>query len=285
MTLAERLAAARTRLSAAGISSREAANDAELLARHALHWDRARIFASLRDPVPPDLDPAYENLIARRATREPASQIIGVREFFGREFEVGRDVLTPRPETELIVEEAVAQFPDHQAPLLIADVGTGSGCLAITLALEFPRARIVATDISAAALDVARRNAARHDVLNRIDFVHRSGVAPAQGLDLVVSNPPYVPATAAPALPPEVRDYEPPEALFGGEDGLSVYRLLLEGARDVVAPRGRMILELGYDQVESVSRMAERDGWAVVGERQDLQGITRVLTLTPRRRV
>jgi release factor glutamine methyltransferase len=278
MTLAERLAAARAVLTAAGISSNEAANDAELLARHALDWDRARLITALRDPVPGNLDPAYDTLIARRATREPASQIIGVREFWGLDFEVGPDVLTPRPETELVVEEALALFTDRTAALSIVDVGTGSGCLAIALALEFPRAAVAASDISAAALHVARRNAAKHGVLDRIAFTHASGLPPGGPVDLVVSNPPYVRATAAPALPPEVRDHEPHEALFGGGDGLAVYTILL-GATDAVTADGRMILELGYDQLETVSGMAEDKGWRVVSVRNDLQDIPRVLAL------
>ena len=141
MTLAERLATARARLIDAGISSQESANDAELLARHALGWDRARLITSLRDTVPDNLDPAYETLIGRRATREPASQIIGVREFWGLEFEVGPDVLTPRPETELIVQAALdlsKTLAASDQPVIV-DIGTGTGCIAIaSLAMNPP---------------------------------------------------------------------------------------------------------------------------------------------------
>jgi release factor glutamine methyltransferase len=282
MTLAERLAAARATLTAAGISSSEAANDAELLARHALGWDRARLISSLRDSAPPELDPGYRELIARRATREPASQIIGVREFWGMEFEVTPDVLTPRPETELIVEEALVQFPDRNAELTIVDVGTGSGCLAVTLAHEYPHARVAATDISSAALAVARRNASRHTVAERIDFLHTSGTPPDRPAALIVSNPPYVSSTAAPGLPPEVRDHEPHEALFGGPDGLAVYELLLRESS--VTADGRMIVELGYDHLDRVTALAERCAWRVVSVREDLQRIPRVLTLARARR-
>src|SRR5262249_27521979 len=158
----------------------------------------------------------------RRLRREPISYIIGTREFWGLDFEVGPDVLIPRPETELIVEEAIkmgrAPFSALDRPLFI-DVGTGSGVLAVVLAREFPNARVVATDVSARALGVARRNAARHGVSDRIRFVETSFL---EGIEddacLIVSNPPYVPATSAPALTPEVRDYEPPVAVFAGED-------------------------------------------------------------------
>jgi release factor glutamine methyltransferase len=289
MTLAERLAAARATLTSAGISSNEAANDAELLARHALQWDRARLVTSLRDPAPPGLDPKYRELIARRATREPSSQIIGVREFWGLEFEVGPDVLTPRPETELIIEEALAQFSDPSTPLTIIDVGTGSGCLAVSLAHEYADARILATDISPAALNVARRNAARHAVDGRITF-ERVPAGPVsvphafRPATLVVSNPPYVSSSAAPGLPPEVRDHEPHVALFAGPQGLDMYERLLDTEPGALAPRGRMILELGYDQLDRVCAMAGRRNWQVVSVREDLQGIPRVLTLAAGRR-
>jgi len=290
MTLADRLAAARATLTAAGISSYEAANDAELLARHALNWDRARLITSLREPAPEHLDPSYQTLIARRAAREPASQIVGVREFWGLDFEVSPDVLTPRPETELIVEEALAQFPDTTSALRIIDVGTGSGCLAVALAREYVNARVLATDVSSPALDVARRNATRNGVADRITFdrVPAGSVTIARSftpVDLIVSNPPYVSSRAAPGLPPEVRDHEPHVALFGGVDGLDVYELLLGAAAGVLSPAGRMIVELGYDQIERVSELSERQGWRVVSSRNDLQEIPRVLALAAARSV
>jgi release factor glutamine methyltransferase len=290
MTLAERLADARAMLRAAGISSNEAANDAELLARHALGWDRARLVTSLRDPAPPQLDPAYDALIARRAAREPSSQIIGVREFWGLDFEVSPDVLTPRPETELIVEEALQQFPDTAPALRIVDVGTGSGCLAVALAREYPNAKILATDVSGPALEVARRNAARNGASERIAFqrVPAGSVTIAETFrpaDLIVSNPPYVRSTAAPGLPPEVRDHEPHVALFGGIEGLDVYELLLEAGAEALSPTGRLIVELGYDQIERVSELSQRHGWQVVSFRNDLQDIPRVLTLAAARSV
>ena len=228
-TLRERIAHARDTLAAAGIPAEEAAFDAGLLARHALGWDRARIVVEGRDRVPPGFDERYDPLVARRAAREPIAYITGHREFWGLDFEVTPDVLIPRSETELIIEEAIAAFAE-QPPGRIVDVGTGSGCLVIPLALQFPKSDLVATDISARALEVARRNAVRHGVANRIALLEADLLPPLQSIDLIVSNPPYVAEASAPSLPLEVRGHEPHAALFGGTDGLDTYRRLLPEA-------------------------------------------------------
>ena len=274
--------AARERLLRSGLPPDTAAIDAEVLARLVLGWDRARYLAERGDPPPSGFAAAYEPLLARRAAREPVAQILGRREFWGRDFEVSRDVLTPRPETEIVVEEAI----DHAgrlrgarpgAPLRLVDVGTGSGCLAITLALEVPGARVVATDISIAALAVARRNAGRLGA-HGVGFVETSlleGLAP--GFDVIVSNPPYVPLRVRRALSPDVRDYEPHEALFGGDDGLDVIRTLLDQAGDALAPDGVLIMEFGAGQDDEVRALfAERPDLDLLTVRADLQGIERV---------
>ena len=275
-TLHERIADARETFVAAGIDPAEAAADAEVLARHVLGWDRARFLTYVREPAPPGFDDAFTPLVARRRAREPVAHITGHREFWGLDFEVTPDVLTPRPETELIVEEALALYLDWK-PELIVDVGTGSGCLAIALALEFPRAELIATDVSTAALDVARRNAVRHGVNNRIAIV-RTDLFPCVGqIDLIVSNPPYVSERDAASLSPEVRDHEPHAALFGGPDGLSVYRRLLPEARELSEQEGTLIVEVGYDQEAAVTRLAAASGWSLVRARKDLKGIPRTL--------
>jgi release factor glutamine methyltransferase len=279
-TLQARLANARERLIASGIEPQEAALDAEVLARHVLGWDRARLITSAREPVPDGFMDAFERVVARRAEREPVAQITGVREFWGLDFEVTRDVLTPRPETELIIEEALAAFPERPRGIAIVDVGTGSGCLAVALAKEFPTAEMIATDISEAALAVAQRNARRHGVNNRIAFVHSDLLTSMQAVDLIVSNPPYVPRSDAPSLPPEVRDFEPDVALFADENGLQFYRRLFEeAARNYLRPGGRLIVELGYDQHGRVAALAARHGWRLLKTRHDLQGIPRVVVL------
>ena len=284
-TVAATVAAARERLAAGGVPSDEAPGDAEVLARHVLGWDLTRYVLSRREEAPAAFASRYDALIARRLAREPVSQIVGVREFWGLEFEVTRDVLTPRPETERIVEEAIAAFPDRRPPDLVAgvsivDVGTGSGCLAIALATEFPSAEIIATDISEAALAVAQRNARRHGVNNRIAFVHCDLLPSMPAVDLIVSNPPYIPRCDAASLAPEVRDFEPDVALFADEDGLHFYRRLFEeGGRNQLRPGGRLIVELGYDQRGRVADLAARYRWRVLKVREDVQGIPRVMVL------
>jgi release factor glutamine methyltransferase len=299
VTTRELVLQARARLVAAGIEPGEAAMDAELLAREVLGWDRARFLAHEPDPAPPSLAAPFTALVARRERREPVSGILGRREFWGLDFEITRDVLTPRPETEIIVEEAVARGAGDRAraalstgsarsrrpPLRIADVGTGSGCLAVALALEFPRATVVATDVSAPALDVARRNATRHDVLDRIEFRLTSlldGVLPP--FDLVVSNPPYVPTADLVGLPPEVRDHEPRQALDGGADGLDAVRALVQGAAGVLAPGGWLIVEFGCGQEAGVRAAiaGSEPALDLVVIRQDLQGIPRTVVASRR---
>jgi len=278
-TLRDAIARARTTLVSAGIAPAEAALDADLLARHVLGWDRARLLSEALHEAPPSFEQAYDDVIARRSRREPMSHITGHREFWGLDFEVTPDVLTPRPETELIVEEALAAIADRSAPHLVADVGTGSGCLAVALAIEFSSARVLATDTSEPALAVARRNALRHEVSHRIVFLHTSFMPPVPEIDLVVSNPPYVPLRDARGLPPEVRDYEPAAALFGGEDGLQVYPRLFEEAASGAQPHAPLIVEVGYHQRDAVAAIAVATGWRVDRVRHDLQGIARVLVL------
>jgi release factor glutamine methyltransferase len=272
----EQIDAARETLMRAGLQRLDAAIDASVLARHALGWDRATLLARGREAPPPAFAESYGAFVARRAAHEPVAMIMGVREFWGLDFEVNPDVLVPRPETELIVEEALGAFPDP--PQRIVDVGTGTGCLAIALSREFRHARVVATDISPAALEVARRNAAHHGAEARVSFVCTSFLSGIGGaVDLIVSNPPYVPDNAAPALPPEVVRHEPHTALFGGHDGLSPIREIIGTAATRLTPRGRLILEFGYGQEEDVTELGVKAGWNVIEVRQDLQGIPRVI--------
>jgi release factor glutamine methyltransferase len=280
VTVAELIARARAKLSTGGVPPDEAAADAEVLARHALGWNLSKLVVEQRNPAPAEFSHRYEELISRRLTREPVSQIVGHREFWGLEFEVTRDVLTPRPETETLVESALAAFP-RNAHVVIMDVGTGSGCLAVALATEFPNARLIASDVSEPALIVARRNASAHGVEGQISFLHTSDIPPQGAVDLIVSNPPYVALRDAGMLPAEVRRFEPHIALFAGEDGLDVYRKLLVDGRRVISKDGRMILELGYDQAARVIDLARAANWEVDGVRRDLQGIERALTLRP----
>ena len=281
MTVGERLAAARRVLEAAGIPATEARFDAELLARTAVGWDRAALVTNLRKPFDQTHEPRFSAMLERRARREPAAYIIGEREFWGLPFEVTPAVLIPRPETELIVEEALVLFGDAAPPATIVDVCTGSGCLAVSLAREFSGSGVIATDISEAALEVARRNAARHQVAARIDFRLADLLEGVPGnISLIVANPPYVAQTDAAQLAPEVRDNEPSVALFAGDDGLDIYRRLLPAAGARLAPRGHLILEVGLDQHEAIIQMAEEHRFRVDHTRRDLLGITRTLAFS-----
>jgi release factor glutamine methyltransferase len=279
-SLHERLADARETLIRAGIPAEEAALDAEVLARHVLDCDRATLLTRARDPLPSAFDRLYHALIARRVAREPVAYIVGHREFWGLEFDVTPAVLIPRPETELVVEEALASLPRRDIVRHIIDVGTGSGCLAVTLAVEFPPASVTATDTSHEALAVAYRNADRHNVIGRITFVQADVLKDlTEPADLIVSNPPYVPAGDAATLQAEVARYEPSSALYGGPDGLDVIRRLVGSARQHLAVGGWLIIEFGFGQEAAVREVAREAGWNVARIRSDLQGIPRVAVL------
>ena len=269
-------------LASAGIPQDDARRDAALLARHQLGWTHAHWLAHSDDDAPARFAIQFDALIARRAGREPMSHILGVREFYGREFRVTRDVLTPRPETELVIDCAFSWLTAHGARLIgdvrIVDVGTGSGCLAITLALEQPYAKVIATDISPAALAIAEDNAARYGVQYHIDFRETSLLEGVDGpIDLIVSNPPYVPERDRESLMPEVRDFEPASALFAGPDGLDVIRALAPAAVRALRPGGGLIMEIGAGHADAAAAIVAAAGLAVEQIAPDLQGIPRVV--------
>lgn len=221
-------------------------------------------------------------LLRRRAARAPLQYLLGTQEFRGLEFTVTPDVLIPRPETELLVEEALRAVVDVKEPV-IADVGTGSGCIAVALARECPDATVYALDCSSGALAVAQSNAARHGLRARIRFIQADlleafGVGSAEAFDVIVSNPPYIPARDVETLQPEVARYEPRLALAAGPDGLDFYRRLLRDAPPLLKPGGQLILELGCGQSDAVTQMARRRGvFDGVSCRQDAARIDRVL--------
>ena len=278
VSLHEQIAAARTALAAAGIPEGDAAFDAEVLARHALNWDRAALLSRWREPPPPGFAERFDLLVRRRAAREPVALIVGHREFWTREFEVTRGVLVPRPETELIVEIALGASRTGERFRRTIDVGTGTGCLAVTLAAEWPGATVIASDRSAAALAVTARNAARHGVDRRVRLVRADLLEPFAGeFDLIVSNPPYVPSTST--LPPEVARFDPPEAVFAGNDGLNVLRRLIGSAPRHLAREGLFVVEFGFGQADAVHRVARESGWRHVEVALDLQGIPRVAVM------
>jgi release factor glutamine methyltransferase len=276
-TLHEHVAAARRRLAAAGIGAEEADLDARLLAQHVLGWDAADFFREMADPPPARLEPAFEALVQRRASREPMAYILGRQEFWGLLFEVTPDVLIPRPETEGIVEALLERRAERTAPLRIADVGTGSGCLAVALATLYPQAHVTASDVSQPALEVAARNAARHGVADRVSFT-RSDLLGDSGssFDTIVSNPPYIPAGDRLNLAPEVRDHEPAVALFSGPDGMQAITTLVQRAPAHLAGHGLLVVEFGLGQEAQVRAVIDaRPGLELLEIRRDLQGIPR----------
>jgi len=271
----DRIAEARQLLQRAGLAPADAAIDAEVLARHALGWDRARLVAEGREPAPDGFEERFHGYLARRAVREPVAFITGHREFWGLDFEVSHDVLIPRPETELIVE-AASRF-NHDSVRRIVDVGTGSGCLAVALAKEFPSARVLATDLSSAALTVAARNARRHRA-DRVSFLRADLLEAIQGpVDLIVANPPYVSEDVQ--LSPEIVRFEPALALYSGSDGLTLLRRLISSARACLADGGRFVVEFGFGQDERVQELAAAAGWRDVTIEHDLQQIPRVAVM------
>jgi release factor glutamine methyltransferase len=276
ITIHDLVQGARERFVSAGIGANLAALDAEIIARQVLGWDQARFLTNRNEQATSIFLLNYEPLVARRERREPVSYILGAREFWGLDFEVGPDVLIPRHETELIVEETLALVGKGGHPRIV-DVGTGSGCIAIVLAREIPGARVVATDVSPHALDVARRNAERHGVVDRMTFVETSfldGIE--EGIDIIVSNPPYVPSVSERGLTPEVRDYEPRVALFSGEDGLDGVGSVLRGAASKLTPGGWLVMEFGCGQDDCVVALVESvAGMQLVKLRHDLQDIPR----------
>ena len=272
MTAAQALAAATARLSAAGVEG--AARDARRLLAHALGCDPGAVAARLSDPVPPGALSAFEAAVAARAARQPVAQITGRREFRGRTFRVTPEVLDPRPETEALVALALAE------PFAtVLDLGTGSGCLLVTLLAERPGATGIGTDVSEAALGVARANARTLGVAARARFLRADWFDGVAGrFDLIVSNPPYIAADEMAGLAPEVRDWEPRGALTDGGDGLSAYRAIAAGAAAHLAWGGRLLVETGATQAPAVTAIFSAAGLASVAVHPDLEGRERVVS-------
>jgi release factor glutamine methyltransferase len=281
----DHVASARHRLRDAGLSPAEADLSARLLAEHLLGWTTERFFADGVEHEPEGFAAEYEAAVARRAAREPLPYITGEREFWGLSFEVTPDVLIPRPETEIIVEAVLELYPDQRSAFDVVDVCTGSGCVAVAIAVERPRATVLAADISAAAIVVARRNAARHRVSERVRFLRTDLLEAVSGeVDLILANPPYVRSGDRGGLQPEVRE-EPEVALYAGPEGLDAIARLVRDAPARLRPDGHLIFEFGLGQELAVERLIhEVDELALVELRRDLQGIARTAVARRSRR-
>ncbi|WP_424939777.1 peptide chain release factor N(5)-glutamine methyltransferase [Aliiroseovarius sp. S253] len=272
-TGSELLAGAVGRLRAAGID--DPAVDARILLAHALDVDRSRLTLVLPDDVPTDQAAAFERAIEARIDRQPVAQIVGQRAFYGRDFIVTPDVLDPRPDTELLVDLALSASFENAL-----DLGTGSGCILLSLLAERPDAVGQGVDLSGKALAVAHRNAVLLDVQDRVTFHEGSwfdAIDGAARFDLIVSNPPYITQDEMTALSPEVHDWEPHMALTPGGDGLDAYRIIAKFAPDHLSTGGRLLLEIGHLQADPVTELCRSAGFQTVDVYQDLAGKDRVV--------
>lgn len=279
MMLRELLLNAAPRLRSAGIES--AMLDARLLLQQALGCDHEYIIRHADLPISSDLESAFEALLQRRMAREPLSHITGTRAFWKDEFIVTSNVLDPRPDSETLIETLIRLRPNRVIPYHIADFGVGSGCLILSALREFPHSRATAIDCCERALQVAKHNAQRLHLSDRIDFLlNHWGNALQTPFDMIMSNPPYIVEDEIPSLAPEVREFEPFGALSGGADGLQAYRELLPHIERLLKPDGIAVLEIGAEQREAVCDIACKSGLNVVEVVPDLSGLPRVVVLT-----
>lgn len=270
------LAGATARLKQAGCDT--PVLDARLLLQAAAGISREELILGPDRPLTPEQLAAFESFIARRVRSEPVSRILGAREFYGRVFKVTPDTLDPRPDTETLIEAALGVMPSG-ARLL--DLGTGTGAIAVTLLAERPDATGVATDLSAAALAVARENAARLGVAPRLTLLQGSWFGPVSGaFDIILSNPPYIPAADIADLSPDVRNFDPGLALSGGDDGLDPYRAIASATAAHLAGGGHVLVEIGAGQAEDVSAIFAAQGFAPAGRHRDLGGHERCLVFS-----
>lgn len=278
MKIREALAVATSRLAEAACPNPRL--DAEYLLGFNLTVSRSCLVAHLQDDLVPSLEISYFALVRKRSEGMPIQYIVGKQEFWGLEFEVNPHVLIPRPETELLVEEVLRSLP--LGAVTLVDVGTGSGCIAVALAVERPEAKVFAIDMSEPALELARCNAQNHGVEDRIRLVKGDLLEPLalllehEEVDCVCSNPPYVAERDLPFLQREVRDWEPRTALAAGENGLQVIERLIPQALAVLKPGGFLGMEIGYNQQDQVMRLF-KEGWRVVRVCEDLSGIPRIV--------
>lgn len=280
-SIAQTLREATQALNSAGVP--EARREAGSLLSFVLGKDRTFLIGHAEDLVDDDSLRRFREIVERRASGEPLQYITGVQDFFGRELRVTPDVLIPRPETELLVEAAIEVVGGRESSPSICDIGTGSGCIALTLLCEIRNARAVAIDKSAAALEIAKLNARNLAVAERAVFAvsdcFDSLDADEYQFELVVSNPPYVSAALMDGLQREVRDHEPLIALSPGPDGLSIIRRLLHETPGFLKDHGHLIMEIGFDQGEAIKRLIDEEVWHLIDIRPDLQGIPRIVVL------
>jgi release factor glutamine methyltransferase len=254
--------------------------DARLLLEHVLGLSREQLLFVLENPLSATQAERYRLLIEQRAGRCPVAKLIGQREFWGMNFGVSSATLDPRPDSETLIESVLERITDRRAPLKLLDMGTGSGCLILSLLSELPNAQGTAVDICPQALEVATRNAATLGLASRAQFVYSDWGAQISGcFDVIVSNPPYIPTADIAELEPEVSKFEPKQALDGGADGLECYRAIMAWLPLALAPGGFAAFEIGMGQQRGLEEIVAQQGFAVVASKADLGGITRCLVV------
>lgn len=289
LTVLEVMRRAQGHLASHGVSTPRL--DAEILLGHVLGMDRVHLYVNFDRPMSQDELARYRELIAGRARRIPVAYLVGEKEFMGKAFSVGRGVLIPRPDTEILVERAVEMLKEllgkaaDRPCALVADIGTGSGIIAVSIAGLVDGVRVIASDVSPDALEYARVNVDRHGVADRVTLVLGDlfepvdrVLGPGERLAAIVSNPPYIPSSVIDTLAPEVARAEPRHALDGGPDGLAFYRRMAPGAYERLMSRGIIALEIGHDQGAAVSQLLRDAGFSNVEVHKDLAGLDRVVT-------
>lgn len=279
-TRAEALAMLRSAFARAGVDTPEL--DARILLTESLQIERIELMVRADVALGSEGAARLADFARRRIAREPVGRILGHREFWGLPFELSAETLEPRPDTETVVETALAFVPDRQAPLRILDLGTGSSCLLVALLTELPNASGVGVDRSVGAVAAARRNAARNGVAAQAAFVASDWAAALRGrFDLIVSNPPYIASSDVLRLAAEVRDHDPAAALDGGQDGLAAYRTIFAGTPELLAPGGILVVEIGSTQEQTINDLAGTARLSVLRVARDLAGHPRAVALKP----
>lgn len=278
MRVFDALKQSKEKLDSKGVSN--SGLDSRILLAHALSVSKDWIIFNPQFELNEDQEKKFFDLINRRGNREPVSHLIGKREFFGEDFFVTKDVLDPRPDSETLIESILKKFPDREKKLKILELGVGSGCLIITLLKTFKDATSTAVDISEAAIEIAQKNSEKHQTSSRLKIFKSdlfSNLNRAEKFDLIISNPPYIPAADIEILEPEVRIHEPRNALDGGADGLDFYRQIAAEAKNFLNDFGKIFLEIGRGQEEFVSKIFVKNGFSHIDSTQDLSGVVRVL--------
>jgi release factor glutamine methyltransferase len=256
--------------------------DARILMQHLLKYDLAQLMLYRKQELNPDQITQWQDVVAQRLQHRPVAKITGEKEFYGAMFKTTNDTLDPRPDSETLIEQVLLLYPDREQPLRILDLGTGTGCLLLTLLRLYPQSGGIGADLSPAALQVAQDNAYFHKLLERVDFLESNWFSAIRGsFDLIISNPPYIDHAALAQLDRSVKDHDPMLALDGGVDGLDPYRIITAQASQFLMPNGSLVVEIGFDQAEKTADLFNQAGFRNIIVQNDLGGNPRVVSGQP----